>query len=66
MEIGQTGWIDAWGGCLYGGCRAAPRTRPNLPEADMSEKLKEFIEVPQEFLRDGNQVDLPLVYGYKL
>jgi len=33
----------------------APRTRPNLPEADMSEKLKEFIEVPQEFLRDGNQ-----------
>ena len=24
----------------------------------MSDKLKEFIEVPQQFIRDGNQVGL--------
>jgi hypothetical protein len=25
----------------------------------MSEKLKEFIDIPQQFVRDGNQVSVP-------
>ena len=37
------------------------RTSPSPPDhllhpANMSDRIKEFIEVPQQFIRDGNQV----------
>ena len=42
--------------------RTLTNTFPSLPDhlnsTSMSDKIKEFIEVPQQFIRDGNQVGL--------
>jgi hypothetical protein len=37
---------------------APPTPSPTAPTITMSEKIKEFTDIPQTFLRDGNQVRL--------
>lgn len=36
--------------------RVTPWRRSNSSNTIMSDKIREFIEVPQQFIRDGNQV----------